>query len=523
MKPHERLAKYLKAAQKAAREQVVRGRDLSQPVREFLVRQGCLLEVMKGWYFLVPPATPLGETALWHGNFWAFLGLYLQDRVGENYCLSAELSLDLQSGETRTPTQVTALLAEGGNNTITLRFADTDLRCSVLTYKDPKRLPSRTVTYRGLNLMPVGHALARVTPTYFERNREQAEVLLRTTDAAELANGVIEMGRESGAERVLGGLEALGMNGRADQVRGLIALTGWKKGVNPFPDAKPLFPATILPRSPCADRVRLLWEQMRPVVLERFPSPPRPPLNHADFLVQAHNLYQYDAYHSLSIEGFQVTPDLIARIEAGSDPNDPAEREENNRLAAKGYSLAHASVLGSIGRIFEGQAPGDVASRDLPYWYSELHRPFVQIGRLTAADLAGYRQRPVFLRGSMYVPPPPGLAVIDSMEAFFAALREEPDAAVRAVLGHFVFVYIHPFIDGNGRIGRFLMNAMLASGGYHWTILRVTRRGEYMAALERASINRDIGAFADFVVEEMEVNWTAELAQTERTVRKRAR
>ena len=167
MKPHERLAKYLKAAQKAAREQVVRGRDLSQPVREFLVGQGCLLEVMKGWYFLVPPATPLGETALWHGNFWAFLGLYLQDRVGKNYCLSAELSLDLQSGETRTPTQVTALLAEGGNNTITLRFADTDLRCSVLTYKDPKRLPSRTVTYRGLNLMPVGHALARVTPTYF--------------------------------------------------------------------------------------------------------------------------------------------------------------------------------------------------------------------------------------------------------------------------------------------------------------------------------------------------------------------
>ena len=144
-------------------------------------------------------------------NFWAFIGLYLQDRVGENYCLSAELSLDLQSGETRTPPQVTALLAEGGNNTITLRFADIDLRCSVLDlHRYPKRLPSRTVTYRGLNLMPVGHALARVTPTYFERNRAQAEVLLRTTDAAELANGIIEMGRESGAERILGGLEALG-------------------------------------------------------------------------------------------------------------------------------------------------------------------------------------------------------------------------------------------------------------------------------------------------------------------------
>jgi hypothetical protein len=27
---------------------------------------------MKGWYFLIPPHAPRGETALWHGNFWAF-------------------------------------------------------------------------------------------------------------------------------------------------------------------------------------------------------------------------------------------------------------------------------------------------------------------------------------------------------------------------------------------------------------------------------------------------------------------
>ena len=37
--------------------------------------------------------------------------------------------------------------------------------------------------------------------------------------------------------------------------------------------------------------------------------------------------------------------------------------------------------------------------------------------------------------------------------------------AVRAVLGHFFFVYIHPYMDGNGRMGRFVLNAMLASGG----------------------------------------------------------
>jgi len=40
------------------------------------------------------------------------------------------------------------------------------------------------------------------------------------------------------------------------------------------------------------------------------------------------------------------------------------------------------------------------------------------------------------------------------MPAFFDLLREEPHAAVRLVLGHFIFVYIHPYMDGNGRVGR---------------------------------------------------------------------
>ncbi len=78
------------------------------------------------------------------------------------------------------------------------------------------------------------------------------------------------------------------------------------------------------------------------------------------------------------------------------------------------------------------------------------------------------------------------------MAALFDLLTHEPSAAVRAVLGHFVFVFIHPYMDGNGRMARFLMNAMLASGGYPWTVVRLERRAEYMAALEQASVNGDI-------------------------------
>ena len=51
------------------------------------------------------------------------------------------------------------------------------------------------------------------------------------------------------------------------------------------------------------------------------------------------------------------------------------------------------------------------------------------------------------------------------METLFECLKNETHPAVRAVLGHYVFVYIHPYMDGNGRLGRFLMNTMFVSGG----------------------------------------------------------
>ena len=85
------------------------------------------------------------------------------------------------------------------------------------------------------------------------------------------------------------------------------------------------------------------------------------------------------------------------------------------------------------------------------------------------------------------------------METLFELLKEEEEARVRVVLGHFIFVYIHPYMDGNGRIGRFLMNLMLASGGYPWTVISVKQRGAYMSALESASVKQDIAPFAGFL------------------------
>jgi Fic family protein len=85
------------------------------------------------------------------------------------------------------------------------------------------------------------------------------------------------------------------------------------------------------------------------------------------------------------------------------------------------------------------------------------------------------------------------------MPVLFDLISAEPNAGVRGVLGHFFLVYIHPYMDGNGPLGRLLMNAMLVTGGYVWTVVPVDRRKHYMEALEKASTKQEIAMFSAFI------------------------
>jgi Fic family protein len=160
--------------------------------------------------------------------------------------------------------------------------------------------------------------------------------------------------------------------------------------------------------------------------------------------------------------------------------------------------------------VIAGENPGTLARAAHKEWYRELIQPCVRAGLIEPAALAGYRSIPVYLRNSRYVPPR-WEVVRDAMPALFDLLEQEKEPGVRAVLGHWLFGYIHPYPDGNGRMAHFLMNVMLASDGYPWTVIRVEDRNAYLEALDRASIDMDIKPFAEFISQR--VKWSLELTE----------
>ena len=239
---------------------------------------------------------------------------------------------------------------------------------------------------------------------------------------------------------------------------------------------------------------------MREDIIKHFPEPPGIPNESEAYLKQVDEIYVSDAYHSLSIEGYRVDEQLIERVRSGEWNPDQIEADKQNRdaMAARGYWLAFNEVKKSVERVLNNENAGDVADQDHRDWYRELFGPSVETGILAPADLAGYRNDQVYIRNSRHVPLKKE-AILDCMPAFFYHLRGEEHPAVRTVLGHWMFVYIHPYMDGNGRMGRFLMNVMLASGGYPWTVVPVENREDYMRALESASVQGTIVPFADFL------------------------
>jgi fido (protein-threonine AMPylation protein) len=353
----------------------------------------------------------------------------------------------------------------------------------------------------GLRLFSLESALIEASPRFFLHHATDARAALAMIrDASDLLARLLDGGHSTIAGRLAGAFRNSGRGALADEVARTMSAAGYAlRETDPFTD-RPAVALSFLETSPYVNRIRILWQKMRDPVIESFPEAPGLPRNRAAYMKRVEEAYVTDAYHSLSIEGYRVTPELIRKVRSGRwnpDANE-LDREQRNAMAARGYWQAFQFVQKSIAKVLKGENPGTVVDDDHRAWYREMFAPSVTAGLLKPSDLAGYRNGQVFIRKSMHVPLNRD-AVRDAIPAFFDLLREEENPGVRVVLGHFVFVYIHPYMDGNGRMGRFLMNVMMAAGGYPWTVIPLSARNIYMTALERASVGEDIAPFAEFL------------------------
>ena len=496
--PQEKLASSLEALKQLQDKSamVVRSDDLSRTHRKRLVENGFLVEVMRGWYIATSPSDRPSDTTPWYASYWDFVARYLTDRFGDDWCLGPEASLSLHAGSWLVPNQLLVRAPRGSNKPITLPHNTSiyDMRVDLPEEGD-------TQTENGLRFYTAPAALIAAAPAIFEQQPINLRVVLAgQRDASALLAKLLEGGHSVIAGRLAGAFRNIGRDRISDDILKTMASAGYTvREVDPFGARL----ALDLPKrdlAPAATRVRLLWHKLREDVIDAFLEAPGIPNDADAYIARVDDAFVTDAYHSLSIEGYRVSRELIERVRKGNwNPDVIAkDREQQDALAARGYWQAFQEVKKSVLAVLRNENPGDIAGNDHGNWYRELFGASVVAGIVKPADLAGYRSERVFIRNSMHTPLAPR-AVPDAMAVFFELLTEEKDPAVRVVLGHFIFVYIHPYMDGNGRMGRFLMNLMLASGGYPWTVIPIERRNEYMAALEQASVQEDIRPFARFL------------------------
>ena len=498
-RPPEKLAQSLEILRKLQTSNgaaAIQARDLSRTHRERLLANGFLHEVIKGWYIPSRPDEVKDESTAWYASFWRFCAVYLEERFGAKWCLSPEQSLSLHAGNWAVPRQLVVRSPRARNKVTGLPHGTSllDLRAALPS-------PEDRMAKEGLRIFSAESALIACSPNCFSKNSTDLRaVLLMIRDASGLLARLLEGGHTVIAGRLAGAFRNIGRDRIADDIVKAMSAAGYDVRENdPFTD-KPSLVIRTRETSPYVNRIRLLWRKMREPVIDRFPKAPGLPRKVEAYIKRVNDAYVTDAYHSLLIEGYRVTAELIQRVRSGTwnPETNEGDREQRNAMAALGYWQAYQAVQKSVGRVLQGENPGLVADEDHGTWYRELFAPSVTVGLLKPADLAGYRNSQVYIRKSMHVPLNRE-AVRDAMPAFFDLLREETEPAVRVVLGHFVFVYIHPYTDGNGRVGRFLMNAMMASGGYPWTVVPVGDRNTYVNALEKASVGEDIAPLADFL------------------------
>ncbi|XP_054741623.1 protein adenylyltransferase Fic [Anastrepha obliqua] len=197
--------------------------------------------------------------------------------------------------------------------------------------------------------------------------------------------------------------------------------------------------------------------------------------------------YFQHIYHSVGIEGNTMTLAQTRSILETRMAIDGKSIDEHNEIL--GLDLAMKYINASLVNKME------ITLKDI----LEIHRRV--LGHVDPIEGGEFRRTQVYVGG--HVPPGPGdLAIL--MQRFEIWVNAEQSVSMHpvkhAALAHYKLVHIHPFIDGNGRTSRLLMNALLMRAGYPPIIIPKQQRHKYYQFLQLAN-EGDIRPFVRFIAD----------------------
>ncbi len=211
-------------------------------------------------------------------------------------------------------------------------------------------------------------------------------------------------------------------------------------------------------------------------------------------------LYMYirkEAVLSSQIEGTQSSLSELLLFEIGGKPDVPVDdvQEVSNYVAALNHGLA-------------------LMRQGLPIslrLIKEMHKVLLSRGRGSDKMPGEFRVSQNWIGGTrpgnaIYVPPPPDKLVecMGSLELFLNNIPEKTPTLIKAALAHVQFETIHPFLDGNGRVGRLLITILLCSEAIlrepllYLSLYFKTHRDTYYDHLQQVRVNGNWEGWVEF-------------------------
>lgn len=222
---------------------------------------------------------------------------------------------------------------------------------------------------------------------------------------------------------------------------------------------------------------------------KQFPNPLR-------YILQRQDVYEAFVlaltYHTNSIEGSTFTePEVRAVIFDGVTIPDKSVVEHQE---AKNHQAA-------LGNMMQWLQEHNTTKQVTEQWLKQLHAILMNGIR---ADAGNYRRHSVRIVGS-HVPTVNYLKIDDRMQAFVRDIQTTSDLQIVAQLAktHAAFEQIHPFSDGNGRVGRLLMHVQALQHGLPPVFIQQEKKQAYYTYLQRAQLQGEYIFLESFVYDSL--------------------